>query len=200
MYTNISSSSWIFIIIIACFNVSMVCPSSGGPEISSERSCRPERRDGDRPPWACGWSHRSPPKPGGGIRKLLSSPCSLRLPADQRWCHLNFRWQTWRKMRQRWLTWGPLAVVLLQAAAAVVEPPMRAVVHPKVLWWGRLPGLTPMRKWVLGSLVAATCSPIFSRFIVDSVFQAPDMSSSEDFPSFGAPVPTKTSPWGPKRF
>lgn len=31
-------------------------------------------------------------------------------------------------------------------------------------------------------------------------FQAPDMSSSEDFPSFGAPVATKTSPWGPKRF
>uniref|UniRef100_A0A3B3BWG0 Vigilin n=1 Tax=Oryzias melastigma TaxID=30732 RepID=A0A3B3BWG0_ORYME len=30
--------------------------------------------------------------------------------------------------------------------------------------------------------------------------KAPDMSSSEDFPSFGAPVPTKTSPWGPKRF
>ncbi|KAG7514309.1 vigilin isoform X1 [Solea senegalensis] len=29
---------------------------------------------------------------------------------------------------------------------------------------------------------------------------APDMSSSEDFPSFGAPVATKTSPWGPKRF
>lgn len=30
--------------------------------------------------------------------------------------------------------------------------------------------------------------------------QAPDMSSSEDFPSFGAPVTTKASPWGPKRF
>nr|XP_020465644.1 vigilin [Monopterus albus] len=30
--------------------------------------------------------------------------------------------------------------------------------------------------------------------------KAPDMSSSEDFPSFGAPVSTKTSPWGPKRF
>ncbi|XP_075883863.1 high density lipoprotein binding protein a isoform X2 [Nelusetta ayraudi] len=30
--------------------------------------------------------------------------------------------------------------------------------------------------------------------------KAPDMSSSEDFPSFGAPVPTKSSPWGPKRF
>lgn len=30
--------------------------------------------------------------------------------------------------------------------------------------------------------------------------QAPDMSSSEDFPSFGAPVATKASPWGPKRF
>ncbi|KAM9849306.1 high density lipoprotein binding protein a isoform 2-T2 [Aulostomus maculatus] len=30
--------------------------------------------------------------------------------------------------------------------------------------------------------------------------KAPDMSSSEDFPSFGAPMPTKTSPWGPKRF
>lgn len=30
--------------------------------------------------------------------------------------------------------------------------------------------------------------------------KAPDMSSSEDFPSFGAPVATKTSPWGPKRF
>uniref|UniRef100_A0A669AWY5 Vigilin n=1 Tax=Oreochromis niloticus TaxID=8128 RepID=A0A669AWY5_ORENI len=29
---------------------------------------------------------------------------------------------------------------------------------------------------------------------------APDMSSSEDFPSFGAPVATKASPWGPKRF
>uniref|UniRef100_A0A671VI33 Vigilin n=1 Tax=Sparus aurata TaxID=8175 RepID=A0A671VI33_SPAAU len=29
--------------------------------------------------------------------------------------------------------------------------------------------------------------------------KAPDMSSSEDFPSFGAPVATKTSPWGPKR-
>lgn len=32
------------------------------------------------------------------------------------------------------------------------------------------------------------------------LLQAPDMSSSEDFPSFGAPVPTKSSPWGPKRF
>lgn len=30
--------------------------------------------------------------------------------------------------------------------------------------------------------------------------KAPDVSSSEDFPSFGAPVATKTSPWGPKRF
>uniref|UniRef100_A0A3Q4FXF5 Vigilin n=1 Tax=Neolamprologus brichardi TaxID=32507 RepID=A0A3Q4FXF5_NEOBR len=30
--------------------------------------------------------------------------------------------------------------------------------------------------------------------------KAPDMSSSEDFPSFGAPVATKASPWGPKRF
>uniref|UniRef100_A0A8C8K699 Vigilin n=1 Tax=Oncorhynchus tshawytscha TaxID=74940 RepID=A0A8C8K699_ONCTS len=32
--------------------------------------------------------------------------------------------------------------------------------------------------------------------------QAPDMSSSEDFPSFGAPVAAtnKASPWGPKRF
>ncbi|XP_068449326.1 high density lipoprotein binding protein a isoform X2 [Clinocottus analis] len=30
--------------------------------------------------------------------------------------------------------------------------------------------------------------------------QAPDMSSSEDFPSFGAPVAPKASPWGPKRF
>ncbi|KAM4547828.1 high density lipoprotein binding protein a isoform 2-T2 [Odontesthes bonariensis] len=30
--------------------------------------------------------------------------------------------------------------------------------------------------------------------------KAPDMSSSEDFPSFGAPVTTKASPWGPKRF
>nr|XP_014346494.1 PREDICTED: vigilin isoform X1 [Latimeria chalumnae]XP_014346495.1 PREDICTED: vigilin isoform X1 [Latimeria chalumnae] len=31
--------------------------------------------------------------------------------------------------------------------------------------------------------------------------KAPDMSSSEDFPSFGAPVtPKTTSPWGPKRF
>ncbi|GCB63993.1 hypothetical protein scyTo_0014709 [Scyliorhinus torazame] len=30
--------------------------------------------------------------------------------------------------------------------------------------------------------------------------KAPDMSSSEDFPSFGAPVAPKTSPWGPKRF
>lgn len=30
--------------------------------------------------------------------------------------------------------------------------------------------------------------------------KAPDMSSSEDFPSFGAPVPHKISPWGPKRF
>uniref|UniRef100_A0A8C9S3E6 Vigilin n=1 Tax=Scleropages formosus TaxID=113540 RepID=A0A8C9S3E6_SCLFO len=31
-------------------------------------------------------------------------------------------------------------------------------------------------------------------------FVAPDMSSSEDFPSFGASVTPKTSPWGPKRF
>jgi len=30
--------------------------------------------------------------------------------------------------------------------------------------------------------------------------KAPDMSSSEDFPSFGAPVAAKASPWGPKRF
>uniref|UniRef100_A0A1A7X8I9 Vigilin n=1 Tax=Iconisemion striatum TaxID=60296 RepID=A0A1A7X8I9_9TELE len=30
--------------------------------------------------------------------------------------------------------------------------------------------------------------------------KAPDMSSSEDFPSFGAPVQAKASPWGPKRF
>uniref|UniRef100_A0A8D3C443 Vigilin n=1 Tax=Scophthalmus maximus TaxID=52904 RepID=A0A8D3C443_SCOMX len=30
--------------------------------------------------------------------------------------------------------------------------------------------------------------------------KAPDMTSSEDFPSFGAPVAAKTSPWGPKRF
>uniref|UniRef100_A0AAY4E0B0 Vigilin n=1 Tax=Denticeps clupeoides TaxID=299321 RepID=A0AAY4E0B0_9TELE len=29
---------------------------------------------------------------------------------------------------------------------------------------------------------------------------APDMSSAEDFPSFGAPVAAKASPWGPKRF
>lgn len=29
--------------------------------------------------------------------------------------------------------------------------------------------------------------------------KAPDMTSSEDFPIFGAPVPLKTSPWGPKR-
>ncbi|XP_072896689.1 high density lipoprotein binding protein a isoform X1 [Hemitrygon akajei] len=33
-----------------------------------------------------------------------------------------------------------------------------------------------------------------------STEKAPDMSSSEDFPSFGAPVAPKTSPWGPKRF
>ncbi|XP_048844381.1 high density lipoprotein binding protein a [Brienomyrus brachyistius] len=30
--------------------------------------------------------------------------------------------------------------------------------------------------------------------------EAPDMSSSEEFPSFGAPVTPKSSPWGPKRF
>ncbi|KAG5847283.1 hypothetical protein ANANG_G00124360 [Anguilla anguilla] len=30
--------------------------------------------------------------------------------------------------------------------------------------------------------------------------KAPDMSSSEEFPSFGAPVAPKASPWGPKRF
>lgn len=30
--------------------------------------------------------------------------------------------------------------------------------------------------------------------------KAPDMRSSEDFPSFGAPVTTKPPPWGPKRF
>ncbi|MBN3325573.1 VIGLN protein, partial [Atractosteus spatula] len=30
--------------------------------------------------------------------------------------------------------------------------------------------------------------------------KAPDMSSSEDFPSFGAPMAPKSSPWGPKRF
>ncbi|KAK1168684.1 vigilin-like [Acipenser oxyrinchus oxyrinchus] len=30
--------------------------------------------------------------------------------------------------------------------------------------------------------------------------QAPDMSSSEEFPSFGTPVAPKSSPWGPKRF
>uniref|UniRef100_A0AAY4DX39 Vigilin n=1 Tax=Denticeps clupeoides TaxID=299321 RepID=A0AAY4DX39_9TELE len=30
--------------------------------------------------------------------------------------------------------------------------------------------------------------------------EAPDMSSAEDFPSFGAPVAAKASPWGPKRF
>ncbi|XP_053286120.1 high density lipoprotein binding protein a [Pleuronectes platessa] len=30
--------------------------------------------------------------------------------------------------------------------------------------------------------------------------KAPDMTSSEDFPSFGAPVAAKSSPWGPKRF
>ncbi|XP_029472979.1 vigilin [Rhinatrema bivittatum] len=30
--------------------------------------------------------------------------------------------------------------------------------------------------------------------------KAPDMRSSEDFPSFGAPVTPKPSPWGPKRF
>lgn len=29
--------------------------------------------------------------------------------------------------------------------------------------------------------------------------QAPDMSSSEEFPSFGAQVAPKTLPWGPKR-
>ncbi|KAF7243291.1 Vigilin [Varanus komodoensis] len=29
--------------------------------------------------------------------------------------------------------------------------------------------------------------------------KAPDMSSSEDFPSFGAQVAPKTLPWGPKR-
>ncbi|KAM9299672.1 vigilin-like [Gastrophryne carolinensis] len=29
--------------------------------------------------------------------------------------------------------------------------------------------------------------------------KAPDMTSSEDFPSFGAPVAQRTSPWGPKR-
>uniref|UniRef100_A0A8C9VSJ2 Vigilin n=1 Tax=Scleropages formosus TaxID=113540 RepID=A0A8C9VSJ2_SCLFO len=33
-----------------------------------------------------------------------------------------------------------------------------------------------------------------------STEKAPDMSSSEDFPSFGASVTPKTSPWGPKRF
>ncbi|XP_007910050.1 high density lipoprotein binding protein a [Callorhinchus milii] len=33
-----------------------------------------------------------------------------------------------------------------------------------------------------------------------STEKAPDVSSSEDFPSFGAPVAPKTSPWGPKRF
>ncbi|XP_062853273.1 high density lipoprotein binding protein a [Trichomycterus rosablanca] len=30
--------------------------------------------------------------------------------------------------------------------------------------------------------------------------KAPDMTSSEDFPSFGAPVATTKAPWGPKRF
>ncbi|XP_071011024.1 high density lipoprotein binding protein a isoform X3 [Oncorhynchus clarkii lewisi] len=36
----------------------------------------------------------------------------------------------------------------------------------------------------------------------EKVREAPDMSSSEDFPSFGAPVAAtnKASPWGPKRF
>uniref|UniRef100_A0A672JFL3 Vigilin n=1 Tax=Salarias fasciatus TaxID=181472 RepID=A0A672JFL3_SALFA len=38
------------------------------------------------------------------------------------------------------------------------------------------------------------------KFAQAPVFLAPDMSSSEDFPSFGAPVAAKASPWGPKRF
>ena len=33
------------------------------------------------------------------------------------------------------------------------------------------------------------------------LFQAPDMSSAEDFPTFGSGVaPKQTSAWGPKKF
>jgi hypothetical protein len=95
--------------------------------------------------------------------------------------------------------------------------------HPKALWCGTPPGLPtavrrsegistptlhgPQAGWwasVLGE-GAATLEAAYARES-DSVLklcppfpQAPDMSSSEEFPSFGAQVAPKTLPWGPKR-
>ncbi|KAG9341559.1 hypothetical protein JZ751_019072, partial [Albula glossodonta] len=43
--------------------------------------------------------------------------------------------------------------------------------------------------WTTSNEKASGCPP---------EYHAPDMSSSEDFPSFGAPVAAKASPWGPK--
>lgn len=51
------------------------------------------------------------------------------------------------------------------------------------------------------SLMRCTAAVIFAPIYDFLLFcsQAPDMSSSEDFPSFGAQVAPKTLPWGPKR-
>ncbi|KAK2490649.1 hypothetical protein MC885_010910 [Smutsia gigantea] len=48
-----------------------------------------------------------------------------------------------------------------------------------------------------GGLCARVATPVLKLCLVSP--QAPDMSSSEEFPSFGAQVAPKTLPWGPKR-
>lgn len=48
-----------------------------------------------------------------------------------------------------------------------------------------------------GGPCARVATPVLKLCLVSP--QAPDMSSSEEFPSFGAQVAPKTLPWGPKR-
>lgn len=68
---------------------------------------------------------------------------------------------------------------------------------------GLLPSWVPGRAWCpeggscVGSCLRVGEQPLLKLCPLSA--QAPDMSSSEEFPSFGAQVAPKTLPWGPKR-
>lgn len=168
----------------------------GGHPLPAEWGARPQLRDRDGAPGERGGSHRPHPQPGGGIRESCGGGWPRRpgvggLPC----CKLTLPVPTaGRRGGQR-------------GAAAVPEAPCPRGVQGAVqgLCRSRRPldrqqqregeALAPASHArgvpgaAAGRLSLKPCAPP----------QAPDMSSSEEFPSFGAQVAPKTLPWGPKR-
>lgn len=77
-------------------------------------------------------------------------------------------------------------------------------VRPRALWCGTPPGTQQGTRYWTCDFVREKCvifSRVFYSVMILCVFQAPDMSSAEDFPTFGTGVTLKqASAWGPKKF